>query len=103
NKGEVCSAGSRLLVERSIKDEFLEKLAERAAKLLAGQGDPLDPKTRLGPQISQAQLDKVLGYIEKGQQEGARLVFGGGRNADAGPGYFVKPTIFDGVSNDMCI
>ncbi|WP_373045921.1 aldehyde dehydrogenase family protein [Vulgatibacter sp.] len=103
NKGEVCSAGSRLLVERSIKDEFLEKVKGRAEKMLAAQGDPLSPKSRLGPQISQNQLDKVLGYIEKGQAEGARLVFGGGRNTDAGPGFFVKPTIFDGVVNDMCI
>lgn len=103
NKGEVCSAGSRLLVERSIKDEFLEKVKARAEKLVAGQGDPLSTKTRLGPQVSQAQMDKVLGYIAKGQEEGAKLVFGGGRNADAGAGFFVKPTIFDGVTADMAI
>lgn len=103
NKGEVCSAGSRLLVERSVKDEFLEKLKARAGQLLAAQGDPFDPKTRLGPQISQAQLDKVLGYVERGRQEGARLVCGGGRNADAGAGYFVQPTIFDGVTAEMAI
>lgn len=103
NKGEVCSAGSRLLVERSIKDEFLEKVKDRAGKLLATQGNPLNPKTRLGPQVSQAQMEKVLGYIEKGEAEGAKLVFGGGRNTDAGSGFFVKPTIFDGVTNDMTI
>ena len=103
NKGEVCSAGSRLLVERSIKDEFLDKVKARAEKLVASQGDPLSSKTRLGPQVSQAQMDKVLGYIEKGQAEGAKLVFGGSRNADAGAGFFVKPTIFDGVTADMTI
>lgn len=103
NKGEVCSAGSRLLIERSIKDEFLEKVTDRAGKLLASQGNPLHPRTRLGPQISQTQMEKVLGYIEKGQAEGAKLVFGGGRNTDAGSGFFVKPTIFDGVTNEMVI
>lgn len=103
NKGEVCSAGSRLLVERSIKDEFLEKVKDRAERLQASQGNPLNPKTRLGPQVSMAQLEKVLGYIEKGQAEGAKLVCGGGRNTDAGSGFFVKPTIFDGVTNEMAI
>lgn len=103
NKGEVCSAGSRLLVERSIKDEFLEMVKARAEKMLAAQGDPLHPKTRLGPQISQGQLDRVLAYIEKGRSEGANLIVGGGRNTDAGSGFFVKPTIFDGVANEMCI
>ncbi|AKU90069.1 aldehyde dehydrogenase family protein [Vulgatibacter incomptus] len=103
NKGEVCSAGSRLLVERSIKDEFVEKVAARAERLMASQGDPLSTKTRLGPQVSQAHMEKILGYIEKGQAEGARLVFGGARNTDAGKGFFVKPTIFDGVTSEMTI
>jgi len=103
NKGEVCSAGSRLLIERSIKDEFLEKVIARAEKLTAAQGDPLSTKTRLGPQVSQVQMEKVLGYIAKGQEEGAKLIYGGGRNEAAGSGFFVKPTIFDGVSNEMTI
>ncbi len=103
NKGEVCSAGSRLLVERSVKDQLLEKVQARAAKLLEGQGDPLSPKTRLGPQTSQEQLDTILGYIEKGKAEGAKLVAGGERNAAAGKGFFVKPTIFDDVKSSMAI
>lgn len=103
NKGEVCSAGSRLLIERSVKDEFLEKVVARAERMVSAQGDPLSTKTRLGPQISQAQMEKVLAYIQKGKEEGAKLVFGGERNTDAGAGFFVKPTIFDGVSNEMTI
>jgi aldehyde dehydrogenase (NAD+) len=97
NNGQCCTAGSRLLVHESVKDELLAKLAERAAKLQPG--DPLDPKTRLGPVISQEQMERVLGYIEKGRNEGAELVTGGGRALFGGEerGYWVQPTIFDGV------
>jgi aldehyde dehydrogenase (NAD+) len=101
-KGEVCAAGSRLFVEKTVKDAVLEKLAERAAKLQPG--DPLDPKTRLGALVSSEQMDKVLGYIEKGKAEGARVLAGGARAVvGGGRGYFVQPTVFDGVSNDMTI
>lgn len=105
NKGEVCSAGSRLLVEKSCKDALLEKVLARAAKLAEGQGDPLSPKTRLGPQTSQAQLETVLSYIEAGKAEGAKLLCGGARNeaVNGGRGYFVQPTIFDGVTSNMRI
>jgi acyl-CoA reductase-like NAD-dependent aldehyde dehydrogenase len=103
NKGEVCAAGSRLLVERSVHEELVEKLASRAEKFAAGQGDPLSPDTRLGPQVSEAHMNKVLSYIEKGKTEGARLVAGGGRNEGAGDGYFLRPTIFDHVSPEMAI
>ena len=101
NKGEVCAAGSRILVERKSADELLEKMKGRAQKLT--QGDTLDPKTRLGPQVSQTQLDKVLSYIAKGKAEGAELVLGGERNGAAGPGYFLQPTIFANARNDMTI
>ncbi len=101
NKGEVCAAGSRILVERKAHDALVEKMKGRAAKLT--QGDTLDPKTRLGPQASKGQLDKVLSYIEKGKAEGAELVLGGTRNTDAGAGYFVKPTIFANAKNQMTI
>ena len=101
NKGEVCAAGSRILVERKVQDELIEKMKGRSAKLT--QGDTLDPKTRLGPQASKGQMDKVLGYIEKGKAEGAQLAMGGERNAEAGAGYFVKPTIFANAKNDMTI
>jgi aldehyde dehydrogenase (NAD+) len=100
-KGEVCAAGSRLFVESSIHDEFLGKLQDRAAKLAVG--DPMHPKTRLGALVSAEQMNKVLSYIESGKSEGAKLVTGGERTTVADKGYFVKPTIFDGVRNDMKI
>jgi aldehyde dehydrogenase (NAD+) len=99
NKGEVCTAGSRLFVEESLHDAFLDRLQAQTARLV--QGDPLDPKTRLGPQVSEAQRAQVLSYVEKGKAEGARLVCGGDR--PPGRGYFVRPTIFDGVRGDMTI
>lgn len=101
-KGEVCAAGSRLLVARSIKDEFMEKLAARAKKMVAG--DPLDPKTRFGALASKKQLETVLRYIDVGKKEGAELVAGGERtDIGTGKGYFVKPTVFDRVTPDMTI
>ncbi|HLV60280.1 MAG TPA: aldehyde dehydrogenase family protein [Fredinandcohnia sp.] len=103
NKGEVCAAGSRLLVERSVHAQVVEGLAHRAAKFAAGQGDPLSPDTRLGPQVSKAHMEKVLGYIEKGKAEGAKLVAGGGRNEKAGSGFFLQPTVFDEVRPEMAI
>jgi aldehyde dehydrogenase (NAD+) len=101
-KGEVCAAGSRLFVEKKIKDEFMHKLVERTNK--TQPGDPLDPKTRLGALVSQEQMTKVLAYIEKGKSEGAKLVAGGER-AQVGnaKGFFVQPTVFDAVGNDMTI
>jgi aldehyde dehydrogenase (NAD+) len=99
-KGEVCAAGSRLLVEESVHDELMAKVIARAEKMVAG--DPLDPKTRLGAIVSKAQMESVLGYIEAGRSEGARLVAGGGRaDIGTGKGYFIKPTIFDDVRPDM--
>lgn len=98
-KGEVCAAGSRLLVEKRVKDDLLHKLVERAKKLQPA--DPLDPKTRLGALVSNEQMTKVLGYIEKGKAEGAGLVAGGERAGSKG--YFVQPTVFDGVRNEMTI
>src|SRR3989442_11253840 len=83
-KGEVCAAGSRLLVQRSIHDEFVGRLAERAKKLVPG--DPLDPKTRLGALVSEPQMNKVLGYVETGREEGAPGVAGGGRQPGNGKG-----------------
>ncbi len=101
-KGEVCCAGSRLFVEKKIESEFLDKLVERAKKLRPG--DPLDPKTKLGAIVSQQQMKAVLGYIEAGKNEGARLVTGGGRaSVGNGNGYFIEPTIFGGVQNEMKI
>jgi acyl-CoA reductase-like NAD-dependent aldehyde dehydrogenase len=98
-KGEVCAAGSRLLVEKPIYDEFVAKLAERAKKLVPA--DPLDPKTRLGSLVSKAQMDKVLGYVESGIKEGAQLVAGGQRQPVNGKGAFVQATVLAGVNNRM--
>jgi aldehyde dehydrogenase (NAD+) len=100
-KGEVCNAGSRLFVESRIKDEFLEKLIRRAKKMQPA--DPLDPKTRMGAIVSQEQMQTVLGYIEAGKREGAQLLAGGNRVAVNGKGYFIEPTVFGGVGNDMKI
>jgi acyl-CoA reductase-like NAD-dependent aldehyde dehydrogenase len=101
-KGEVCAAGSRLLVDKSIRSEFIDKLAARAKKM--APGDPLDPKTRLGAISSKKQLDNDLRYIDIAKQEGAQLVAGGGRaDIGTGKGYFLQPTIFDGVTPEMTI
>jgi acyl-CoA reductase-like NAD-dependent aldehyde dehydrogenase len=100
-KGEVCAAGSRLLVERSVRDEFVEKLAAKASSMSVG--DPTDPKTRIGALVSAEQRDKVLGYIEAGREDGATLVAGGNQATVDGRGYFVEATIFDHVDSDMRI
>jgi aldehyde dehydrogenase (NAD+) len=101
-KGEVCAAGSRLLVDRSIKSEFIDKVAARARKM--APGDPLDPKTRLGAISSKKQLENDLRYIDIAKKEGAQLVAGGGRaDIGTGKGYFLQPTIFDGVTPQMTI
>lgn len=99
-KGEICTAGSRLLVEASVHDRFVEMLKSKSEALK--QGDPFDPKTRLGAQVSEAHMNSILGYIETGRKEGARVVSGGERNV-IGNGYYVKPTIFDQVTPGMTI
>jgi len=98
-KGEVCAAGSRLLVEKPIYDEFVARLVERAKKTVPG--DPLDPKTRLGSLVSRAQMDRVLSYVESGLKEGAKLVAGGQRQPVNGKGAFVQATVLAGVHNRM--
>jgi acyl-CoA reductase-like NAD-dependent aldehyde dehydrogenase len=101
-KGEVCAAGSRLLVDKSIKNEFIDKVAARAKKM--APGDPMDPKTRLGAISSKKQLETDLRYIELAKKEGAQLVAGGGRaDIGTGKGYFLQPTVFDGVTSSMTI
>ena len=101
-KGEVCAAGSRLLVDRAIKDEFIDKLAARAKKIVPG--DPLDPKTRFGAVSSRKQMETVLRYIDSGKQEGATFVAGGLRtDIGTGKGFFVQPTVFADVQPSMTI
>lgn len=101
NQGEVCNAGSRLLVHHSLKDELLERVVKVSERIQPG--DPLDPKTRMGAIVDQTQLDRVLGYIEAGKEEGAELHLGGARAREETGGYYVEPTIFDAVSNEMRI
>jgi aldehyde dehydrogenase (NAD+) len=101
-KGEVCAAGSRLLVDKAIKDQFLTKVAERTRKMVAG--DPLDPKTRLGAVSSKGQLERVLSYVDIGRREGATLLAGGSRaDIGTGKGYFMQPTVFADVTPAMTI
>jgi 4-(gamma-glutamylamino)butanal dehydrogenase len=92
NMGEMCTAGSRLLVHRDIKDVFLDKLIAAARSYTPG--NPLDPKTSMGAIVDQVQLDRVLGYIEAGRAE-SKLLLGGGRVNQESGGYYIEPTIFD--------
>lgn len=97
NQGEVCTCPSRALVQKSIFDRFMERALERVRQIK--QGHPLDGGTMIGAQASQEQLDKILGYIELGKQEGAEVLTGGGRalmNSELSQGYYVQPTVFSG-------
>lgn len=101
NQGEMCSAGSRLLVQESIRDAFLDKVAGVARTLVPG--DPLDPQTRLGAIVDEAQMNRVLGYIDAGKRDGASVRLGGNRVRESSGGFFVEPTVFDSVSPRMKI
>ena len=102
NSGQICFAGTRVFVERKIQDEFVDRLSAYTRTLKVG--DPLAPDTQLGPLISQRQLDRVLGFVESGQREGAQLAVGGQRlGGDLSGGYFLEPTVFNDVSNSMSI
>jgi aldehyde dehydrogenase (NAD+) len=99
NQGQCCCAGSRLFVQDSLHDKFLEKLTAKVSSRKLG--DPFDPSTQQGPQVDKAQFDKILSYIAKGRSQGAQCVTGGERHGDRG--FFIKPTIFTGVKDDMAI
>ncbi len=99
NQGEVCIAGSRLLVENPIREAFIDKVVEAAKSMQPG--DPLDPASFMGAIVDETQYRRILGYIEKGREEGARLRAGG--EAIEGPGLFIPPTVFDGVTPEMAI
>jgi 4-guanidinobutyraldehyde dehydrogenase / NAD-dependent aldehyde dehydrogenase len=101
NQGEVCNAGSRLLVHESLKDDLLERIVRVSRSIQPG--DPLDPETRMGAIVDHTQFERVLGYIDAGREEGAELHLGGRPARQETGGYFVEPTIFDAVSNDMRI
>jgi aldehyde dehydrogenase (NAD+) len=99
NQGQCCCAGSRVFVEESIHDEFVQRICELNENRRLG--DPFDPATEQGPQVDQAQFDKVMRYIELGRLDGARCLIGGQRHGERG--YFIQPTVFDGVSDEMAI
>ncbi len=99
NQGQCCCAGSRVFVDRRVKDEFVAKMAAMAKKRIVG--DPMAADTEQGAQVDKAQFDKIMSYIEKGKNEGAKCVAGGERAGDKG--FFIKPTVFDNVSDTMAI
>lgn len=102
NSGQICFAGTRIFVQRSIHEQFVEGMAAFSKTLKVG--DPLHPETKLGPLVSQRQLDRVLGYVGEGSKEGADLVAGGQRaGGELAEGYFIEPTVFGNVSNTMTI
>ncbi len=101
NSGQVCVAASRLLVHENIRESFLEKVAEFGATM--EPGDPLDNATQQGSMVDENQMNRVLQYIDKGKSEGAKLAMGGSQVRQNSGGYYIEPTIFDQVSNDMTI
>ena len=101
NQGEVCNAGSRLVVHESIKDELVEKVMSVGQRMQPG--DPLDPKTMMGAMVDGAQTDRVMGYVETGKKEGAELKMGGRRAREDSGGFYIEPTLFDNVDNAMTI
>ena len=101
NGGQTCTAGTRLIVEEKIHDEFLQRVIDKAADWMPG--DPLDPDTRMGPMIDRAQHETVAGYVDIGRDEGAELVFGGKRVLEQSGGYYHEPSIFSSVNNEMRI
>jgi betaine-aldehyde dehydrogenase len=103
SSGQVCSNATRVFVHRSIKADFLARLIKRVGAMRIG--DPMDPGTQVGPLISEQHMEKVLGYIERGRKEGARVLIGGERPMQGvlAKGFFVAPTVFDGCTDDMSI
>jgi len=99
NQGQCCCAGSRLFVEQKVHDQFVEQMVKKVKKTRVG--DPFDPKTTQGPQVSQEQFDKIMSYIEAGKSSGANLAAGGGRVGKQG--YFIAPTVFTDVKDEMKI
>jgi acyl-CoA reductase-like NAD-dependent aldehyde dehydrogenase len=99
NQGETCNAGSRLLVHRAIKDEFIDAVVAAAARMQPG--DPLEPDSYMGALIDRGQMERVLDYVESGQREGAELVVGGRQINEESGGYYVPPTLLSGAGNQM--
>ncbi|MGG4266941.1 aldehyde dehydrogenase family protein [Peribacillus simplex] len=100
-QGQVCASGTRLFVQESIYDRFMDSFVKKAQSIRVG--NPLEQTTQMGPQVSLQQLDKIEQYVAAGLEQGANLVIGGERNREAGNGYFFTPTVFENVTNDMTI
>jgi acyl-CoA reductase-like NAD-dependent aldehyde dehydrogenase len=101
NSGQSCNASTRLMLEAPIKDQFLDKLKVYAARM--APDNPLNPKTQLGTILDDVQTKRIMGYIDAGQKEGARLIAGGKQVHQASGGYYIEPTVFDNVTNSMKI
>lgn len=99
NAGQTCHAGSRIVVDRRVKDEFLDRVVAFAGEMQPG--DPLDPRTSLGAIVSAEQLERVMGYVDIGREEGVSVAAGGERAREESGGYYVAPTVFDGVRQEM--
>lgn len=99
--GQSCVAASRIFVQEGIYDRFLQNFTKLAQQLTENTGSPFDPKTQHGPQISKTQFDRVMGFINSGKQEGAKVAIGGERHGSEG--YFIKPTVFTDVNTRMSI
>jgi acyl-CoA reductase-like NAD-dependent aldehyde dehydrogenase len=98
NSGQTCNAGSRLVVHRSVREELVERIATVGREL--APGEPLDPATELGSIVDARQLERVLGYVELGRREGAQVILGGERVREETGGFYIGPTILEGVDND---
>ena len=101
NGGQTCTAGTRLIVEETVRDDFIAAVVDKAAGW--APGDPMDPATSMGPMVDRGQFDTVMDYVDVGREEGARLVAGGGQVMAESGGYYIEPTIFAGVDNGMRI
>lgn len=99
NAGQTCHAGSRVIADKRIKDDLIERVHEVSKTMRPG--DPLDPGTKLGTIVDEPQMDRVLGYVEVGKEEGAKVAFGGERVLPESGGFYVEPTVFEGVTRDM--
>jgi acyl-CoA reductase-like NAD-dependent aldehyde dehydrogenase len=99
NAGQTCHAGSRLVVHRGIKDELLERISSHAENMLPG--DPLEPETVMGSVVDEGQMERVMGYVEIGAREGATVAFGGERMREESGGFYIGPTVLDGVTPEM--
>ncbi|MGF7162857.1 acyl-CoA reductase-like NAD-dependent aldehyde dehydrogenase [Rhodoligotrophos appendicifer] len=101
NQGQACNAGTRLLVEASVKDQVLEKIVSIGQSITVG--DPLDPASQMGAVVDDTQMNRILGYIDDGKAAGAKIVLGGERRREESGGFYIAPTVFDGVDNGMRI